>query len=127
MLAQGVEGGNEIQGAVINVVKQCDSDEGVSVSSVTGQLKSKFSEAQVQYQASTLLWAISRYISAACRLSHALRACCVRSALVTDWLLRSAAIPIHTRLQVREALEWLSGEGHVYSTIDDDHFKSTDS
>jgi len=70
----GVEGGNEIQGAVINVVKQCDSDEGVSVSSVTGQLKSKFSEAQV-----------------------------------------------------REALEWLSGEGHVYSTIDDDHFKSTDS
>ena len=56
MLAQGVEGGNEIQGAVINVVKQCDSDEGVSVSSVTGQLKSKFSEAQVQYQASTLLF-----------------------------------------------------------------------
>jgi len=70
----GVEGGNEIQSAVINVVKQCDSDEGVSVSAVTGQLKSKFSEAQV-----------------------------------------------------REALEWLSGEGHVYSTIDDDHFKSTDS
>ena len=48
VLAQGVEGGNEIQSAVINVVKQCDSDEGVSVSSVTGQLKSKFSEAQVQ-------------------------------------------------------------------------------
>ena len=58
VLAQGVEGGNEIQSAVVNVVKRasCASDEGVSVSSVTGQLKSKFSEAQVQYQASTLLF-----------------------------------------------------------------------
>jgi len=28
---------------------------------------------------------------------------------------------------IREAIEWLSTEGHVYSTIDDDHFKSTDS
>lgn len=26
---------------------------------------------------------------------------------------------------IREAIEWLSNEGHVYSTIDDDHFKST--
>jgi len=24
------------------------------------------------------------------------------------------------------ALDWLSGEGHIYSTIDDDHFKTTD-
>ena len=28
--------------------------------------------------------------------------------------------------EVKEAIEWLSSEGHVYSTIDDDHFKSTD-
>ncbi|KAK7101183.1 replication protein A 32 kDa subunit-like [Littorina saxatilis] len=27
---------------------------------------------------------------------------------------------------IREALEFLSGEGHIYSTIDDDHFKATD-
>ncbi|XP_038057729.1 replication protein A 32 kDa subunit-like [Patiria miniata] len=28
--------------------------------------------------------------------------------------------------KIREALEFLSNEGHIYSTIDDDHFKSTD-
>jgi len=27
--------------------------------------------------------------------------------------------------QIRTALEWLSNEGHIYSTIDDDHFRST--
>ena len=27
----------------------------------------------------------------------------------------------------RSTLEWLSNEGHIYSTIDDDHFRSTDS
>jgi replication factor A2 len=27
--------------------------------------------------------------------------------------------------QVREAVEHLVNEGHLYSTIDDDHFKST--
>ncbi|XP_076441239.1 replication protein A 32 kDa subunit-B-like [Babylonia areolata] len=27
---------------------------------------------------------------------------------------------------IREAVEFLSGEGHIYSTIDDDHFKATD-
>lgn len=70
----GVEGGNDVQQAVINLVKQEDSDEGASVSSIATALRSKFNEAQI-----------------------------------------------------REALEWLSGEGHVYSTIDDDHFKSTDS
>ena len=26
----------------------------------------------------------------------------------------------------RSTLEWLSNEGHIYSTIDDDHYKSTD-
>jgi replication factor A2 len=26
--------------------------------------------------------------------------------------------------QVREALEFLSNEGHVYSTIDDQHYKT---
>ncbi|KAM7446311.1 DNA-directed RNA polymerase I subunit rpa2 [Porites harrisoni] len=28
--------------------------------------------------------------------------------------------------QIRSTLEWLSNEGHIYSTIDDDHYKSTD-
>lgn len=28
--------------------------------------------------------------------------------------------------KIREAIDWLSNEGHVYSTIDDDHYKSTD-
>ncbi|XP_070556465.1 replication protein A 32 kDa subunit-like [Ptychodera flava] len=28
---------------------------------------------------------------------------------------------------IRNAIEFLSNEGHIYSTIDDDHFKSTDS
>ncbi len=27
--------------------------------------------------------------------------------------------------EVRETVEWLCAEGHVYTTIDDDHFKST--
>lgn len=27
--------------------------------------------------------------------------------------------------QIRTAIEWLSNEGHIYSTIDDDHFRST--
>jgi len=30
------------------------------------------------------------------------------------------------RGQVDETLEFLSSEGHIYSTVDDDHFKSTD-
>jgi len=29
--------------------------------------------------------------------------------------------------QLRTCLEWLSNEGHIYSTIDDDHYKSTSS
>lgn len=28
--------------------------------------------------------------------------------------------------QIRKAIEWLSNEGHLYSTIDDEHYKSTD-
>ena len=28
--------------------------------------------------------------------------------------------------ELESALEFLSGEGHVYSTIDDDHFKAID-
>lgn len=28
---------------------------------------------------------------------------------------------------IREAIEFLSSEGHIYSTIDDDHYKATDS
>ncbi|XP_022090266.1 replication protein A 32 kDa subunit-like isoform X2 [Acanthaster planci] len=28
--------------------------------------------------------------------------------------------------KIKDALEFLSNEGHIYSTIDDDHFKSTD-
>ena len=27
---------------------------------------------------------------------------------------------------IRGAIEWLSDEGHIYSTIDDDHFKALD-
>ena len=29
--------------------------------------------------------------------------------------------------QLRDAIEFLSGEGHLYSTIDEDHFKATSS
>lgn len=39
----------------------------------------------------------------------------------------SASLQRFSESQIREALEDLSNEGHVYSTIDDDHFKSTDS
>ena len=28
--------------------------------------------------------------------------------------------------RVREAVEYLSNEGHLYSTIDDDHYKATE-
>jgi replication factor A2 len=38
-----------------------------------------------------------------------------------------ASLQKYSESQIRSALEELSNEGHVYSTIDDDHFKSTDS
>ncbi len=31
-----------------------------------------------------------------------------------------------TEARIRQALDWLTNEGHVYSTIDDDHYKVTD-
>ena len=27
--------------------------------------------------------------------------------------------------KIQESLTWLSDEGHIYSTIDDDHYKTT--
>jgi replication factor A2 len=32
---------------------------------------------------------------------------------------------VHTPVLRREAVEFLTNEGHLYSTIDDDHFKAT--
>lgn len=32
-----------------------------------------------------------------------------------------------SKKEVNDALDYLSGEGHIYSTIDDDHFKAIDS
>lgn len=37
---------------------------------------------------------------------------------------RMRGVPQHA---IREAVEFLSSEGHIYSTIDDEHFKSTES
>jgi len=34
-------------------------------------------------------------------------------------------LPNYTPAQIREAVEFLSGEGHLYSTIDEDHYKCT--
>ena len=96
MRLQGVEGGNEIQSAVINVVKQCDSDEGVSVSAVTGQLKSKFSEAQVgNFDTNNFsnLGLSPRLALAPCHLSHVLmRSECPHSSHA-DWCLQSDLSP----------------------------------
>lgn len=32
----------------------------------------------------------------------------------------------YTEDNVREAIDWLGCEGHVYSTIDEEHFRATD-
>nr|CAD7591190.1 unnamed protein product [Timema genevievae] len=32
-----------------------------------------------------------------------------------------------TMMELKETVTFLSNEGHIYSTIDDEHFKSTDS
>ena len=40
--------------------------------------------------------------------------------------INSALMGQLSEAKIREIIEWLSNEGHVYSTIDDDHFKSTD-
>lgn len=49
-LAQGgVEGGNDVQQSVMNVVKQFNSNEGVDVKTVTQRLNPRFTEAQVRY------------------------------------------------------------------------------
>ena len=32
----------------------------------------------------------------------------------------------HRRPVLRQAVEFLSNEGHIFSTIDEDHYKSTD-
>ena len=31
-----------------------------------------------------------------------------------------------SRKELDDALDYLSGEGHIYSTTDEDHFKTTD-
>lgn len=36
------------------------------------------------------------------------------------------SLPALRKEQISQALEFLSSEGHVYSTIDDDHFKTVD-
>lgn len=36
-------------------------------------------------------------------------------------------LKMFSKTKISEALEFLSTEGHVYSTIDDEHFKSTES
>lgn len=30
------------------------------------------------------------------------------------------------RSQVKQAINWLNDEGHIYSTVDDDHYMTTD-
>lgn len=32
----------------------------------------------------------------------------------------------HSEADVREAMEWLAAEGHIYQTIDEEHYKTTD-
>ncbi|XP_023219081.1 replication protein A 32 kDa subunit-like [Centruroides sculpturatus] len=38
-----------------------------------------------------------------------------------------ASLQTLSKQVIRDAVDFLSNEGHIYSTIDDDHFKSTDS
>jgi len=34
-------------------------------------------------------------------------------------------LPSHSPTDIRRAIEFLSDEGHLYSTVDEEHFKST--
>ncbi|XP_067121201.1 replication protein A 32 kDa subunit-like [Centruroides vittatus] len=38
-----------------------------------------------------------------------------------------ASLQMLSKQVIRDAVDFLSNEGHIYSTVDDDHFKSTDS
>ena len=45
-----------------------------------------------------------------------------------EQLIRSVVIaPIFALMLCRKSVSFLSNEGHIYSTIDDDHFRPTDS
>lgn len=35
-------------------------------------------------------------------------------------------IPINICVSYRQAVDFLSNEGHIFSTIDEDHYRSTD-
>ncbi|XP_052774059.1 replication protein A 32 kDa subunit-B-like [Mya arenaria] len=58
----------------------------------------------------------------------------VRMAIKSDGSAEGASVDMVSRQMkglpekaIRDAIEFLSSEGHIYSTIDDDHYKATDS
>lgn len=61
------------------------------------------------------------------RILSAVRACSdTNEGMNIPFLCRKLAPEGFNEAQIRDSIEWLIGEGHMYSTIDDDHCKTTD-
>lgn len=92
-----------VQNAVLNLLKTVTTMAGASVTDICKQLK-QFSENQVKY---VLGETVERDPAETMKFIHS---------FVLSLSLFS--------LLFRQALEFLSGEGHIYSTTDDDHFRA---
>ena len=121
-----VEGANDVQQAVMDLVAH---QAHVSISTITTALHLRFHVSKIRFVLPPASF-FSRSICLPSRNPRTAEDKHPRTHSLRSLSAFYSGAPVLTSTlssRCREACEWLSGEGYVYSTIDDDHFKDTDS